>query len=341
MKKQILLILMACIAIGIFSTSTVSAQSKIYSFDKKISLPGDGGYDYLFIDQQNRKLYVSHGTAVHVIDLDKEELIGSIGGMQGNHGIAVAAGKGFISDGKANAVVVFDVNTLKTITTIPLKGVKPDAIIYDPFSNQVFAFNGGSNNVSVIDVVSMKEVGTISVGGGPEFAVADGHGKIYNNIEDKNSLKIIDSKSLKIINSLPLAPCGGPTGLALDSVNQRLFSACRENKGMSVVDIKTGKVIVTVPIGAGVDAVAYDATTKLIFCSNGDATTTIIKQETADDYKVVQTLATQARAKTLALDSKTHKIYLSVVDFASGTKNPIPGSFKLLVYKMSESSFNW
>lgn len=313
-------------------------QTNLYSLHKTISLPGDGGYDYLFIDQQNRRLYVSHGTSVQVINVDNETLVGTIEGMQCNHGIAIApaAGKGFISDGKANAVVVFDIKTLKIISTIPLKGKKPDAIIYDAFSNKIFAFNGGSGNASVIDVDALKETGIIELGGGPEFAVADGHGKIYNNIEDKNMLKVIDSKLLQIINSYPLSPCGGPTGLALDAANNRLFTACRENKGMSVIDIATGKIITTLPIGAGVDAVAYDAATKLIFCSNGDATTTIIKQQNADTYSVVQTLATQTRAKTMALDTITHKIYLSVVDFEPGTKKPVQGSFKVLIYKMDK-----
>ena len=153
----------------------------------------------------------------------------------------------------------------------------------------------------------------------------------------KNSLKVIDTKTFKVVSTYPLTPCGGPTGLAIDVENQRLFTVCRENKGMSVVDMVSGKIIATIPIGAGVDAVAYDAVTKLIFCSNGDATTTtIIKQETADKYVVVQTLATQVRAKTLALDTKTHKIYLSVADFTPGTKNVIPNSFKVLVYKMAK-----
>jgi YVTN family beta-propeller protein len=258
--------------------------------------------------------------------------------MQGNHGIAIVpvVGKGFISDGKANAVVVFDLQTFKTIKVIPLSGKKPDAIIYDPFSNMIFAFNGASDNASVIDVNNLTETKTIALGGAPEFAVADGQGKIYNNLEDKNTLKVIDTKSLMVINSFVLSPCGGPTGVALDSIHQRLFSVCRENKGISVIDIASGNVITTVPIGVGVDAVAYDAETKLIFCSNGDGTTTIIKQESENKYSVVQTLITQIRAKTLALDIKTHKIYLSVADFEPGTKNQIPGSFKVLVYKMNK-----
>lgn len=333
--KKYLILFVAIFTIATTFSKTIAQANSLYIADKKIALPGDGGYDYLFIDQQNRRLYVSHGTTVHVINLDNEELTGTITGMEGNHGIAVAknSGKGFISDGKANAVAAFDLTTLKVTATIPLSGKKPDAIIYDPFSNLVFAFNGGSDNASVIDVDLLKEIGTIPLTGGPEFAVTDGHGKIYNNIEDRNTMKVIDSKSMKVIDSYPLSPCGGPTGLALDSVNLRLFTACRENKGMSVLDMKSGKVITTIPIGAGVDAVAYDAETKLIFCSNGDASTTIIKQQSADKYEVVQTLTTQTRAKTLALDTKTHKIYLSVVDFEPGTKNAVPGTFKLLVFK--------
>jgi DNA-binding beta-propeller fold protein YncE len=187
--------------------------------------------------------------------------------MKGVHGIAIVnkLNRGFISDGKANAVVAFDLKTLKIIATIPLDAKGPDAIIYDPYSDRIFTFNGDSNNSSVVDPKSLKQVGTVALGGAPEFAVTDGKGKIYNNLEDKNSLNVIDSKALKVIKNYPLAPCGGPTGIALDEKNQRAFSVCRENTGMSVVNINSGKVITTLPIGAGVDAVAYDPETKLIF----------------------------------------------------------------------------
>ena len=315
----------------------VQAQTpEIYTLDKKISLPGDGGYDYVSIDAINRRLYVSHGTTVNVVDLESEAPIGEIQGMQGNHGIAIAndLNKRFISDGKGNSVVVFDLKTLKTLATVPVTGTGPDCITYDAYTKQVFVFCGRSNNASVIDAVSLKQVGSVDLGGGPEFAVADGKGLMYNNLEDKSSVNIIDTKLLKVIKNYPLSPCGGPTGIALDTKNQRVFTVCRENKGMSVVDIQTGKVIATLPIGQGVDAVAYDPETHLIFCSNGDATTTIIKQNSADSYSVVQTLNTQTRAKTLALDTKTHKIYLSVADMQPGTRNIIPGTFHVLVYKM-------
>jgi YVTN family beta-propeller protein len=315
---------------------TISATyAQTYVLDKTINLPGDGGYDYLSIDKVNRRLYVSHGTSVNVIDLNTQQPVGVIENLKGIHGIAIdnKANLGFISDGRANAIVAFDIRSLKTVATIPVDAKGCDAIIYDPYSDRVYSFNGESNNSSVIDPNALKQVGTIPLGGGPEFAVSDGKGKTYNNLEDKNSLNVIDVKAMKVIANYPLAPGGGPTGIALDEKNGRTFSVCRENKGMEVVDIKTGKVVATVAIGAGVDAVAFDPETKLIFCSNGDATTTIIKQLSADKYSVIQTLATQTRAKTLALDTKTHKIYLSVASFEPGTRKTLPNTFKVLVYK--------
>ncbi|OKS87604.1 YncE family protein [Mucilaginibacter polytrichastri] len=314
----------------------VALHAQTYVLDKKIALPGDGGYDYLSIDHVNNRLYVSHGTMVNVIDLATDQPVGVIDDMKGVHGIAIdnKLNKGFISDGKANAVVAFDLKTLKKLATIPVDAKGPDAIMYDPYAEKVFSFNGESNNSSVVDPVTLKQIGTVALGGGPEFAVPDGKGKIYNNLEDKSSLNVIDSKTLKVIKTYSLSPCGGPTGLALDLKNSRAFTVCRENKGMSVVDINTGKVITTVAIGAGVDAVAYDAETKLIFVSNGDGTTTIIKQQNADQYSVVQTLTTQVRARTMTLDPKTHKIYLSVAQFEPGTRKALPGTFTVLVYKM-------
>jgi len=331
MKKQIL-----AVALLIAGIAPFKLNAQTYVADKTIALPGDGGYDYLAIDKINRNLYVSHGTAVNVINLDTEKPVGVIDNMKGVHGIAIVnkLNRGFISDGKANAVVVFDLKTFKTITTIALTAANgPDAIMYDPYSDRVFTFNGESDNSSVINPATLKQVGTVALGGGPEFAVSDGKGKIYNNLEDKSSLNVIDSKSLKVIKNYPLAPCGGPTGLALDAANQKLFTVCRENKGVSVVDIKTGKVTATLPIGAGVDAVAYDPETKLIFCSCGDGTTTIIKQKSADEYEVMQILKTAERARTMALDAKTHKIYLSVAQFEPGTRKTIPNTFKVLVFK--------
>lgn len=330
MKKLLPLSLGLCLA---FAAQDTSAQQ--YAFDKKISVPGDGGYDYMAIDEANNHLFVSHGTEFNVIDLATEQPIAVISGMKGVHGIAIVneVNKGFISDGKGNAVVVVDLKTFKIIKTIALTATDEDGIIYDPASKHVFVFNGDAKNTCVIDVDKLELVKTIDLGGGPEFAVSNGKGLLYNNIEDLSVLKVIDTKTLAVTGTWPLAPCGGPTGIAMDVPNQRLFTVCRGNKGMSVVDAKTGKVIQTLPIGAGVDAVIYDPAQKLIFVSNGDATATIIKQESADKYSVIQTLATQPRAKTMAFDKKTRKLYFSCPQFQPGTRTPVPGTFAVYVYK--------
>ncbi len=321
------------LAILLFCVQSVKAQQ--YVLDKKIPVPGDGGYDYMAIDEVNRHLFVSHGTAFNVIDLETEKPIAVIDGLKGVHGIAIVneVNKGFISDGKGTAVVVVDLTSFKILKTITLPATDEDGIIYDPYSKKVFVFNGDSKNTCVIDINTLALVKTIELGGGPEFAVSDGKGLVFNNIEDMNSLKVIDTKNMVVKATYPLSPCGGPTGIALDPVNQRLFTGCRTNKGLSVVDATTGKVITTLPIGAGVDAVVYDAADKLIFVSNGDATTTIIRQESADKYSVIQTLITAPRAKTMAMDKKTKKIYLSAPEFQPGTRTILPGTFTVFVYK--------
>jgi DNA-binding beta-propeller fold protein YncE len=314
------------------------AQSSIqFTLDRKISVPGNGGYDYMKIDTLSGRLYVSHGTVVTVIDLKTEAIVGTIENLTGVHGIAIATEfqKGFISDGKANAVVVFDLKSLKVMKTISISGKDPDAIMYDPFSKKVFTFNGDSQDASVIDASSLLQTGTIALGGTPEFAVSDGAGKIYNNLEDKNRLNVIDAVKGTVINSFPLDPCGGPTGLAIDLAHQRLYTVCRKNKGMSVIDISSGKIISTVPIGGGVDAVSYDIRTGLIICSNGDGTATIIHQDDADHYSVIQTLTTQWKAKTHAYDPQTGKIYFSAFDMEADNKTRVPDSFKVLVYKIN------
>ena len=312
-----------------------SANAQQYAFDKKISLPGDAGYDYLAIDSVNNHLFVSHGTSFNVVDLATEQPVGVIEGMQGVHGIAIvnSVDRGFISDGRGKSVVVIDLKSFQKVKTIELPAEDEDGIIYDPFSGKVFCFCGDSKCVCVIDPVSMTMVKKIDLGGGPEFAVSNGNGLVYNNIEDLSSLKVIDSKTLAVTATYPLAPCGGPTGIAFDKGHQRLFTGCRANKGLSVVDALSGKVITTLPIGAGVDAVIYDAADALIFVSNGDATTTIIHQDDADKYSVIQTLATQPRAKTMAMDMRTKKIYLSAPQFEPGTRKIVPGTFAVYVYK--------
>jgi DNA-binding beta-propeller fold protein YncE len=330
MKKIALLFLLNA---GLFSGANLFAQN--YVLDKTIALPGNGGYDYVFIDQPNHMLYASHGTEVNVVDLKTETVKGTIGGMKGVHGIAIdnELNKGFISDGKADEVIVFDIKTLTVITHIPLDHKGADAIIFDPYSKKIFTFNGHSSSSCVIDPASMKQIAAIDMGGAPEFAVADGKGTIYNNLEDKSSLNVIDTKTLKVSKNYTLSPCGGPTGIAMDKENQKLFTVCRENKGLSVVDIPTGKVIQTLPIGAGVDAVVYDPVKKMLVASNGDGTASIFKQDAPGTYSAVQTLTTQYRAKTMAIDLSTHKLYFPVADYEQGTKTMMPGTFKLLVYR--------
>lgn len=313
-----------------------NASAQNYVMDKTISLPGNGGYDYVYIDQVNHTLYASHGTAVNVVDLQTEKVTGSITGMKGVHGIAIVndLNRGFITDGKGNAVVAFDTKTLQIIKTIPISGKGPDGIIYDAASKKIFAFEGDSNTAAVVDPQGLTQSALINLGGAPEFAVADGKGLIYNNLEDKSSLAVIDTKTMKVIHTYPLTPCGGPTGIAMDKTNNRLFTVCRENKGMSVIDAKTGKVVQTLPIGIGVDAVIYDEANKLVIASNGDGTASVFKQNKPDNYSPLQQLTTQFKAKTMAVDLSTHKLYFPVADFQTGAKTQLPNSFKLLVYKL-------
>ena len=320
-----------------FSPGSLSAQTnQLFELEKEIPIAGNDGYDYIAIDTSDGRLYVSHGTSVVVIDLKSDQIVGTIDHLVGVHGIAIASDlqKGFISDGKGNTVVVFDLQSLQVIQTIPITGKDPDAIMYDQFSKQVFTFNGDSQNASIIDAVALKQTGSVSLGGVPEFAVADGSGLIYNNLEDKSRLNVIDVRKGVVVKSFPLTPCEGPTGLAIDKVHQRIFTVCRKNKGMTVLDISTGKEVATLPIGAGVDAISYDVQTGLIVCSNGDGTATIIHQDDADKYSVIQTLTTSWKAKTHAFDAQTKKLYFSCFDMKPDNKTRIPDSFKVLVYKL-------
>jgi DNA-binding beta-propeller fold protein YncE len=334
--RYLLTIFLLAISLNIVPENISAQAPGNFELSKKISIPGNGGYDYMTIDPTNKRLYVSHGTNVTVIDLKTDQIVGTIDGMTGVHGIALAPefNKGFISDGKGNAVAVFDLSTFKLIKTIPISGKDPDAIMYDAYSKQVFTFNGDSQDATVIDADKMVQTKSIPLGGTPEFAVSDSAGKIYNNLEDKNTLNVIDSKAGKVLTRFPLDPCGGPTGLAIDLLHQRLYTVCRKNKGMTVLEIPSGKVIATLPIGAGVDAVTYDAATGLIICSNGDGTATIIRQGNPNQYAVVQTLNTQWKAKTHAYDPQTKTIYFCAFDMQPDNKTRIPDSFKVLVYKM-------
>jgi YVTN family beta-propeller protein len=305
-----------------FLLAQVSVADGSYSIIQRIPIVGQGSFDYLAVDEAARRLYVSHGTQVEVLDIDSLRLVGNIPKTLGVHGIAVAPElvRGFVSNGQAATVTIFDLKTLKPIADVPT-GQKPDAIVYDPATSRVFAFNGGSNTATAIDAASGQVAGTVELGGGPEFAVADGKGSVYNNLEDENQVLKINSRDLKVEQRWPTAPCESPSSMAMDRANRRLFIGCR-SKVMAVVDADTGKVITTLPIGEHVDATAFDQETKLVFNSNGEGTVTVIRQDSPDKYSVVETVKTAPRAKTMALDPKTHRLFLSTVE---------SGQFEVLV----------
>jgi YVTN family beta-propeller protein len=285
-----------------------------YSIIKKIPIAGQGSWDYLTVDEAARRLYVSHGTQVEVLDIDSLTVVGNLPKTPGVHGIAIAPelGRGFVSNGQASTVTIFDLKTLKPIADVPT-GQKPDAIIYDPATSRVFAFNGGSNSATAIDAATGRVAGTVDLGGGPEFAAADGNGFVYNNLEDESLLLKINSRELKVEQRWPTAPCTSPSSMAMDQANRRVFLGCR-SKVMAVVNADSGHVIATLPIGDHVDATAFDPETKLIFNSNGEGTITVIHQDSPDKYSVVETVKSAPRAKTMALDPKTHRLFLSAAE---------------------------
>ena len=300
--------------VGCAPSAAAAPPSEGYCITKKISIPGQGSWDYLAVDDGARRLYVSHGTQVEVLDVDSGAIVGKIENTPGVHGIAIAAelGRGFVSNGQSSTVTIFDLKTLKTIVQVPT-GKKPDAIIYDPATSRVFAFNGESNSATVIDAATGKVAGTIDLGGGPEFAVADGSGYVYDNVEDQGLVLKINSRSLIVEQRWPTAPCASPSSMAMDRQNRRLFLGCR-SKVMAVMNGDTGQVITTLPIGDHVDATAFDAESGLIFNSNGEGTITVIHRDSPDKYSVVENVKTVPKAKTLALDPKSHQLFLSAAE---------------------------
>jgi YVTN family beta-propeller protein len=300
----------------------------------EIPIGGDGGWDYLSADSAARRLYVSHATHVVVVDLDSNKVVGDIPDTPGVHGIAVAAdlGKGFISNGRGNNVSVFDLKTLKVSEKVAT-GENPDDITYDKGSARVFAFNGRSKSATVIDAKTNKVVATIPLSGKPEFAVADGKGHVYDNIEDTNEIVEIDAAKATVSKKIALTGCDGPSGMAYDAKNRRLFSVC-SNRVMAVVDPDAGKVLATPAIGAGSDGVAFDAGTGYAMSSNGDGTLTIVAQN-AGKWDVLENIATERGARTIAVDEKTHKAYLptaKVAPSASGGRTSyLPNSFKVVI----------
>jgi len=333
----------------LFSLVCASALgNELYQSAGEIPIGGEGGWDILTVDPTANRLYLSHATRVVVVDLGKNAVIGEIADTPGVHAFVALPDlqRGFSSNGKESRSSAVDLTTLKTISKIDT-GSNPDAIVYEPRHGEVYVFNHTGNTVTVINAKAATVSATIQLEGTPEFAVVDEKaGRIYCNIEDKSEVAVIDADKREVVAHWSLAPGEGPSGIALDAPHHRLFSGCH-NKMMTMLDTETGKVIATVPIGAGVDGCAFDNSMQLAFASCGDGTTTIAKEETPDKLVVVQILKTERGARTMALDPQTHRIYLPTAQFAP-TPPPSPGApptrpsivantLKLLVYHPAQS----
>lgn len=291
---------------------SVSPAYASHHVASELKLPGNDGWDYLAFDSEHGRLFVSHGTRVEVVDTDKLMPAGSIADTPGVHGIAIAPdlGRGFVSAGGSSSVVVFDLKSQARIAVIKTTGENPDAILYEPHSHRVFTFNGRGKNVTAIDAVRNTVLGTISLNAKPEFAVYDDAGNLFVNLEDTNSIAEIDPQKLSVKATWHLAACDEPSGLAIDRAHHRLFSVC-SNKIMEVVDASNGHSVAQLPIGENVDGAAFDSGAQLAFASGGDGTLTVVREETPDRFSVLETVHTKAGARTLTLDEKTHRVYLS------------------------------
>jgi DNA-binding beta-propeller fold protein YncE len=296
----------------ILSLISLAVASAKYHVSKKIPLPGSGGWDYLTVDEDARRLYASHATQVLVLDADTLEIVGNIGGLYGVHGIAVAPefGRGFITAGQSDSVTIFDLKTLQKIGDVKV-GKKPDAIVYDPSTKRVFAMNGDGESSTAINAADGKVLGTVPLGGGPEFTIADGRGNVFVNLEDKSELLRIDTKSLQVKNRWPVAPCEAPSSMAFDSESNRLFLGCR-SKVLAVVNAENGKVITTYPIGDKVDASVFDPAAKVVFSSTGDGHVYGFHQDSADSYTGLDLIATVQGSKTMTMDKKTQRLFVPV-----------------------------
>jgi hypothetical protein len=309
---------------------------------RTIAIGGDGGWDYLAFDSAARRLYITRATRVIVLDPDTGKVVGEIPNLSGVHGVALAPdlGRGFISNGRSDQVTVFDPQSLKILSELRSTGQNPDAILYDPASHRVFAFNGRSGSATVFAGASGKLAATIPLGGRPEFAASDGRGRVFVNIEDKNELVAIDAAKLAVAKRWPLAGCDEPSGLAIDAAHQRLIVGCG-NETALIVDSASGRVVAKLPIGKGVDATGFDPGSGLGYASCGDGSLTILREETPDKWTVAAKVPTRQGARTMAVDEKTHEVYLATADFGprpaptAAEPHPrppmVPGSFVILV----------
>jgi DNA-binding beta-propeller fold protein YncE len=324
------------------ASPAVTAQTAApgYHVVKKIPAGGEGGWDYVTVDPDGNRLFLSRSTHAMVIDLGRGTVIGDIPNTPGIHGVALAPelNRGFTSNGRDSSVTIFDYRTLAPIAVVKIPARNPDAILYDPATKRVFTFNGGTSNATAIDAATGTVVGTVDLGGRPEAGVADG-GRVYVNLEDKSQIAVFDPKTLTVLAKWPLAPCEEPSGLAIDRVHQRLFSGCG-NKTMAIVDMKTGKVVASPAVGDGVDGAGFDPGTQSAFTSNGEGTITVVHEDTPDKYTVLGTVPTQRGARTMDVNQKTHRLYTVTANFgptpAPTADRPrprppmIPGSFVVL-----------
>jgi DNA-binding beta-propeller fold protein YncE len=333
-------ILIAFVTLNFVTAATCGAQG-LYHFLKEIPISGAGGWDYLSVDPLARRLYMSHGAEVVVVDLESETVIGRITNTPGVHGLAPAPelGRGFVSDGRENKAAIVDLKTLQILSKVDT-GQNPDGMLYEPDRQEGYMFNGRSHSATVIDAKSGTVVATIPLDGKPEFPAADPEaGRVYDNLEDKSEVAVIDTATHKVVNNWPIAPGEEASGMAIDVAHHRLFIGCGGSKTMVMMDSTDGKVIASVAIGDGVDACAFDGGTQLAFSSCRDGTTTIAHEDAPDKLTVVQTLQTERNARTMTLDPKTHRIYLPTAKFGppvEGQRRPpmIPGTLRLLVYGM-------
>lgn len=301
-----------------------------YGIVRKIPLPGNGGWDYLTVDEPGDRLFLSHSSVVQVVDLSTGKLAGTIEDTPGVHGIALVPdhNKAFISVGRNATVKIINMNTLEVIADVKVTGQNPDAIIYDKYSGKVLTFNGRSANATVIDAATNQVTGTIPLAGKPEFPASDGKGKIFVNIEDKSLISVVDIKKMTVVESWPIVPGEEASGLALDNETHRLFAVCR-NKLMVVVDANDGHIVASLPIGSGCDGVKFDPGLKRAYSSNGEGTMTVVQEENKDSFKVLENVKTMQGARTLAVDTRTHHLYLPTAEYNASpgpaADNPGPG----------------
>ena len=320
----------------VLSCQFIHSQTKPaeYKLLKTIPVAGNGSWDYLTVDNNTYRLFISHGNLVDVLDLKTEKVIGQILNTPGVHGIACVRefNKGYITAGKLDSVIVFDLTTLAVLKKVKTDQ-NPDAIIYDPYTKKIFTFNGKGKSITAIDAKTDLILGTTALSGKPEFAVTNGKGKIFCNIEDKSTVVMFDTKTLKVDSEWPLKPGKEPTGLALDLVNSRLFAACSKSKQIVVLNSSNGALVDTIPIGGGCDGLLFITEDRTIISSNGDGTLTVVLQKDPNTYEVLQTLKTRKNARTITFGRMTRKMYLPCADISieNGKKKILPGTFSILV----------